>query len=619
MAPDQLLVLRGRVALVLLEAILRLLPGVVKHPAVPGGLGKDRGGLNCRHRGIASDDGLAGQGQCREELAVHVDRGGEVLGELRRAGGPETARPALQRRLEGALHGQEAGPVDVQLVDLRRPGPAQPPGVEVPPEEQGECVAARSTEFLGVRQAGYAAVDGEDGTGRRHGAGQGAAAGFIDPTLERHEGNSTAESRRRATTDPDAQEGRMEVRGARTSEETNEPVILQLNDSFRPVMDGVAICAENYAKWLTLDHEQTVVVTPRFPTYHYREVFPVYSFMSLPFLPMRPFRLGLPVLDRDFQRQLDTMQFSIIHSHCPFVTGLMALRLARERGIPHVTTFHSKYHEDFLRVAKSRALVRQMLKFLVAFYDRADAVWAPNTPTARTLRSYGFTGPIDVVPSGTDMSAPDDDEMAHYRREGMTLLRQRVPADFDLSRLEELPVFLFVGQHRWEKNLELIIHSLDALNRRGVEFRAFFVGTGYAADALRRLTQRRGLSDKVSFVGVVVERERIKGLYALSDLFLFPSLYDTVGLVVREAAAFGVPSVLVRGSSATEGIEDGREAFFTENDATGMAALLESLSGDMERVRRVGREARNRLDLSWRTIVGQVHEKYREIIRSHSR
>lgn len=122
----------------------------------------------------------------------------------------------------------------------------------------------------------------------------------------------------------------------------------------------------------------------------------------------------------------------------------------------------------------------------------------------------------------------------------------------------------------------------------------------------------------MSFVGVVVERERIKGIYALSDLFLFPSLYDTVGLVVREAAAFGVPSVLVRGSSATEGIENGREAFFTENDAADMAQLLESLSRDMSRVRRAGREAAARLDLSWRTIVGQVHEKYRDMIRSRA-
>jgi glycosyltransferase involved in cell wall biosynthesis len=189
-----------------------------------------------------------------------------------------------------------------------------------------------------------------------------------------------------------------------------------------------------------------------------------------------------------------------------------------------------------------------------------------------------------------------------------------VDKNFELDGFDTAPVFLFVGQHRWEKNLDLIVKALDALNKRGTDFRALFVGTGYAADALKLETWWLGLSPKVSFLGMVVDRERIKGLYALADVFLFPSLYDTVGLVVREAAAFGVPSILVRGSSATEGIVDGREAFFTENRPESMADLLAELAGDMERVRRVGEEARRRLDLSWRTIVGKVYEKYQRIL-----
>ena len=391
-------------------------------------------------------------------------------------------------------------------------------------------------------------------------------------------------------------------------------VIAQFNDSYRPVMDGVAICTENYAKWLNHDHAPTIIVTPGVPGFHYEADFEVYSFSSIPFLPMRPFRVGLPFLDRSFQRRLQATEMTLIHSHAPFVTGLMARRVARERGIPHITTFHSKYHEDFKRVVQSDTLVRPMLKRLVAFYESADAVWAPNESTTETLRSYGYRGRIDIVPSGTDMSAPTAEEFARYRSAGWELLRARAASDFRLEGFFEAPVFMFVGQHRWEKNLNLIVQSLGELHRRGVDFRALFVGTGYAVDAIRREVNRRQLASKVAFVGVVVDRERIKGLYALADLFLFPSLYDTVGLVVREAAAFGVPSVLVRGSSATEGIQDDREAFFTDNEPGAMADLLTELAHDRERVRRVGHEARGRLDLSWRTIVEQVYEKYREIL-----
>jgi glycosyltransferase involved in cell wall biosynthesis len=338
----------------------------------------------------------------------------------------------------------------------------------------------------------------------------------------------------------------------------------------------------------------------------------------MPFLPMRPFRVGLPFADPAFQKRIRETDIKLIHSHAPFVTGLMARRMARRRGIPHVTTFHSKYHEDFKRVVHSEALVRPMLKRLVAFYESADWVWAPNTSTTETLRSYGYHGRIDIVPSGTDMTAPTAEQFARYRAAGWDLLKARASRDFKLEGFAEAPIFMFVGQHRWEKNLNLIVRALAELQRRNVDFRAIFVGTGYAAEPLRREVNRRRLTSKVSFVGVVVDRERIKGLYALADLFLFPSLYDTVGLVVREAAAFGVPSVLVRGSSATEGIEDGREAFFTDNTPVAMADLLTELAADRERVRRVGEEARRRLDLSWRTIVERVYEKYREILESWS-
>jgi 1,2-diacylglycerol 3-alpha-glucosyltransferase len=392
------------------------------------------------------------------------------------------------------------------------------------------------------------------------------------------------------------------------------PVIAQYNDTYRPIMDGVAICTENYVHWLNHDHERSILVTPRFPEYSYRADYEVYTFHSVPFLPMRPFRIGLPFLDQDFKEQIETVNFRLIHSHCPFVTGLMARKTARERGVPHVSTFHSKYHEDFLRVFKSKQVVKQLLKQVVSFYESADAVWTPNTSTAETLRSYGYRGEIDVVSSGTDMSSPTEAQMKHYKVAGWELLKDRVDKSFELDGFDQAPVFLFVGQHRWEKNLELIVKALDALNKRGRDFRALFVGTGYAVDALRLETWWHGLSPKVSFLGMVVDRERIKGLYALADIFLFPSLYDTVGLVVREAAAFGVPSILVRGSSATEGIVDGREAFFTDNRPEAMADLLGGLADDLPRVRRVGEEARQRLDLSWRTIVGRVYEKYQRIL-----
>ena len=98
-------------------------------------------------------------------------------------------------------------------------------------------------------------------------------------------------------------------------------------------------------------------------------------------------------------------------------------------------------------------------------------------------------------------------------------------------------MFLFVGQHIWEKNLGFLLDSLVRLS--DIPFRMYFVGSGYASHELKQKVVELGLASKVSFVGSIVEREILKRYYVAADLFLFPSLYDNAPLVIREAACIG--------------------------------------------------------------------------------
>ena len=70
------------------------------------------------------------------------------------------------------------------------------------------------------------------------------------------------------------------------------------------------------------------------------------------------------------------------------------------------------------------------------------------------------------------------------------------------------------------------------------------------------------------------DREIVRAWYTRADLLLFPSTFDTNGLVVREAAACGLGSLLVRGSCAAEGITDGRNGILIEENAASLAAVL---------------------------------------------
>ena len=198
--------------------------------------------------------------------------------------------------------------------------------------------------------------------------------------------------------------------------------------------------------------------------------------------------------------------------------------------------------------------------------------------------------------------------MADYPESRFTEARQKLgiaPGQF---------VLLFVGQHIWEKNPRLVIEGLSRL--RDLDFRMFFVGNGYAADAMKELVSEKGLDDKVNFVGTITDRSVIADYYAASDLFLFPSLYDNAPLVVREAAALHTPSVMARGSTASAILTDNLNGFLVDNNPDKFAALLRELILDPDRVHKAGLQASRTLVRSWEDCVGEAIDRYNTLLRS---
>lgn len=381
----------------------------------------------------------------------------------------------------------------------------------------------------------------------------------------------------------------------------------QFNDSLYPIMDGVGLVAKNYAYWLNEKYGKGYCIGPKVPGFVDQEDY-IRRFPTIPLPGHAPYRYGVPFIGK-FRKDLRTIPFDIVHTHCPFVSAKEALRIAKERDIPLVTTFHSKYREDFVRSFHSQKLADKAVKTIMRFYAQADVVWVPNEPTIEVLRSYGHTGRIEVAINGTDLIAPQKNELEEYRKKG-----------YEISGIEpDSFVMLFVGQHRWEKNVKLIIEGLSRIQKMGKPFQAVFIGSGPEANEMKQLVNRLGLSREVSFKGIIKEREVLKSYYAICDLFLFPSLYDTASLVMREAAAFNVPSILVRGSSTSKGVTDTENGFLIENTDEDFAAKIASLMDDPQAITTAGLGARKSIYLPWEKVVDQVYERYLAIIDEHSR
>jgi 1,2-diacylglycerol 3-alpha-glucosyltransferase len=382
----------------------------------------------------------------------------------------------------------------------------------------------------------------------------------------------------------------------------SSPSVGLFNDSFVPIIDGVTVTVRNYAYWLNRTLGPTCVVAPSAPYHQEEEAFPVLRFLSIPTFVHPPYRIGLPGIDLKLKGRIERSGFSILHAHSPFGAGRAALKAARERGLPIVATFHSKFRDNLRRAIPIKCLVDDQIKRIVEFFYSVDHVWVPQESVAETLREYGYKGPYEVVENGIDYSPPED--LAPLRTQGGKLLGLGADAI----------VGLFVGQHILEKNLDFLIRSLPAIMAAVPEFRMAFVGDGAARPLLRRLAIGLGIGDRVSFLGPVLDRRLLGAIYARGDLFLFPSLFDNAPLVVREAAAFGTPSVLLRGSTSAEVIREGENGFLAEEEPEAFAAEVVRILGNPRALARAGRAAQLSLCRSWEDVVGEVRGRYLSIL-----
>ncbi len=377
----------------------------------------------------------------------------------------------------------------------------------------------------------------------------------------------------------------------------------QFTDTFLPIVDGVGRVALAYAETLAgMGHEVTVSA-PMYNTGH-RGGYPFeladYAAMRVPTAPQ--YRVGAASLDSHYRKRMDMIPLDIAHAHSPFGAGREALRIAKERGIPLVATFHSKYYDDFLKVLHSESMAKLVVANVVRFYRKCDEVWAVSETTAKVLKEYGFDGFIRVVPNGATLRTAREDAL------------HAVETRFGIG---STPLLLYVGQINWKKNLARVLEAAAILAKNGQEFVLLMAGQGPDMDQVQSRIDELKLADRVRLIGHIGEMEVLDALYARAAAFTFPSLYDNAPMVVREAAVMGTPAVLVAGSDAAEIIHDGANGFLCRDDADDLSRVLSGILENPVRAKEVGAAARETIPQPWEQVMQQVAGHYDNLVQSN--
>lgn len=371
-------------------------------------------------------------------------------------------------------------------------------------------------------------------------------------------------------------------------------------DSFPPAIDGVSIGQYYTAMELYKQGCSLSVVTTRAEGEPYAEPFDVKRLPTILLPQRKPYGLALANFPSSVLCDIKNEDFDLIHAHSPFAVGRLGQRIARNKKIPFIATFHSKYRDDIYQATKSEEVTEIAMRRITEFFCSTDELWVADPVIQDTLLEYGYYGPVEIVPIGIDTAAV---EWSSARRE----MREEMGVD------PNTPVFLYVGQHIKHKNIDLILDSLALLN--DMPYKMLFCGMGNMQEEFKEKARALGIGDRVNFLGLVSDRVQLMRYYAMADLFLFPSLYDTFGTVIREAASMHTPSVLIQGSTCATFVEENVNGYTAENDPVAYAQRLREIMDHRANLDEVSERVSNVLGRPWSEIVEtEILPRYHSLI-----
>jgi glycosyltransferase involved in cell wall biosynthesis len=290
-------------------------------------------------------------------------------------------------------------------------------------------------------------------------------------------------------------------------------------------------------------------------------------------------------------------RFDVVHLHeSDGVLVALAVRLARALGRPAggarvVATLQVSYRRERLAVRRLRVNGRTVARPTAAEWLFA---WLRAPLLALAGRLTAQLADAVVAPSRVTAGELESD----YRCRVTAVIANGIaPLELPPRPAGEAGVeVLYAGRLRTRKAVAVLVEAFSRVRERAPSARLRLAGDGEQRPALEEQVRRLGLADAVHFEGTV-PHDRMPALYAAADLFCLPSLYEGFPLAILEAMAAGLPVVATRVAGNPEAVEDGVHGRLVEaEDAAALAVALLELIEDTESRRRMGRQARRRVE-----------------------
>jgi glycosyltransferase involved in cell wall biosynthesis len=308
-------------------------------------------------------------------------------------------------------------------------------------------------------------------------------------------------------------------------------------------------------------YPQTIVFAPNWPGY---AVGFENSFAVEPF-PMAKI-LHIKKLSANYGSNVTYLPLNIVHSLFRFkpdlifansfgIWTILALLLKPMGKWKVVIAYEGSTPSVDYRNSKARLLLRRlMVKLANACITNTRAGKAYLTEVVQALPEKVFVQPYQLSAA-------------------ISLSLNLTNTKVNFSQLQR-PVFLFVGKIIARKGLHLLLEACNLLEKQGCrQYTLLIIGEGSQLQELKTFIKNNGLDDRVKWAGRV-DYSNLGGYYTQSEVFVFPSLEDTIGMVVQEAMLFSKPVICSKWAGSAEFITEGENGYCLDPNETETLAKL---------------------------------------------
>lgn len=367
-----------------------------------------------------------------------------------------------------------------------------------------------------------------------------------------------------------------------------------------PTFGGSGVLATELGKALAdkghhihfITYQQPVRLTGFSANIFYHEVrVPTYPLFDFP-----PYETALAstLVDVVRNNHLDLLHvhYAIPHASAAY----MAKKILEHEGIriPFITTLHGT---DITLVGKDKTYA-PVVSFSI---NQSDAITAVSKNLRdETMVNFHIEKEINVIHNFVDIH--------RFNKKPIDAFKIAIAPKGE-------KIILHASNFRKIKRIADVIHTYDQI-RKSLPSKLLLVGDGPERHMAEELCRELGIDEETRFLG---KQQDMEDIYAISDLFLLPSEYESFGLSALEAMAAGTPVIATNAGGLPEIVLDGVNGYLSEiGDIHQMAAKAIALLLDNvkhQEFRSAAREQAQKFDIE--NIVPMYEIVYQKVLRSN--